>query len=65
VDTEQEVQARDGDEVAGGGDAEVVATLRSIEQRLELLVRIEIALLVIVLLAGIAAVWFFVAVLSS
>lgn len=46
-------------------DTEVVATLRSIEQKLELLVRIEIALLVIVVLAGIAAVWFFVAVLSN
>ncbi len=46
-------------------DNEVVATLRSLEQKLELLVRIEIALLVIVLLAGIAAVWLFVAVLSN
>lgn len=65
MDTDEEIQARNGHEVAAGGDAEVVATLRSIEQKLELLVRIELALLVIVLLAGIAAVWFFVAVLSN
>lgn len=44
-------------------DTEVVATLRSIEQKLELLVRVEIGIFVIVLLAGIVAVWFLAAVL--
>lgn len=46
-------------------DTEVVATLRSIEEKIELLVRIEIGIFVIVLLAGIVAVWFIVAVLFS
>ena len=46
-------------------DEEVAAALRSIEQKLELLVRIEIGILVIVLLAGIVAVWFFVAALTG
>jgi len=61
VNTEQEVQPQDRSEVAADGDAAVVATLRSIEQKLELLVRVEIGIFVIVLLAGIVAVWFFVA----
>jgi hypothetical protein len=65
VVTDQEVQARDGREVAVGGDEEVAVTLRSIEQKLELLVRVEIAIFVIVLLAGIVAVWFFVAGLET